>query len=226
MNASEYHVVLKKEDVLILESLKPVLEGLADYLGDGYELVLHSLEDMNRSVIKIINGHHTGRREGAPITDLALSMLSRLLESDGPSAITYFTQNKKGEPLKSTTIAIRGRDEKIIGLLCINFYLNTPFTDVMNSFAGHLEGNSSYEQESFVDNVEDLIRDAYEPIRDAVYADPAISVSQRNKEIVAGLYQKGIFKLKNAVHIVARIMGISHNTVYLHLRKMSAEKAG
>lgn len=223
MNATEYHVALKKEDILILESFKHVLEGLADYMGEGYELVLHNLEDMNRSVIKIINGHHTDRQEGAPITDLALAMLSRLLESNGPNAITYFTRNKKGEPLKSTTIAIRGKDDKIIGLLCINFYLNTPFADVMGGFAGDWNSPGGFEQETFVDNVEELIRNAYEPVRAAVYDNPEISASQRNKEIVSGLYQRGIFKLKNAVFIVARLMGISHNTVYLHLRKISSE---
>lgn len=228
MNVAEYHVVLKKEDVLILESFKSVLEGLADYLGEGYELVLHSLEDMNKSVIKIINGHHTGRREGAPITDLALTMLSHLLENNdlasGPNAITYFTRNKKGEPLKSTTIAIRGKDGKIIGLICINFYLNTPFLDILDSYTNSdPNGAGIYKQESFVDNVEELIRNAYEPIREMVYSNTELSATQRNKEIVAQLHQKGIFKLKNSVFIVAKLMGISRNTVYLHLRRLSAE---
>ena len=46
------------EDRCILESYKTTVEGFAEYLGEGYEVVLHSLEDLNRSVIKIINGHH------------------------------------------------------------------------------------------------------------------------------------------------------------------------
>ena len=58
-------------DFRILDSYKSVLDGLAAYLGDGYEIVLHSLHDLDHSVIKIINGHYTGRREGFPITDLA-----------------------------------------------------------------------------------------------------------------------------------------------------------
>ena len=37
-----------------------------------------------RQVVKIINGHHTGRTTGAPITDLALSMLSRLENENRP----------------------------------------------------------------------------------------------------------------------------------------------
>ena len=65
-------------DRQILNSYALMLNGLGAYLGDGYELVLHSLESLDHSVIKIINGHFTGRKEGSPITDLALKMLGEL----------------------------------------------------------------------------------------------------------------------------------------------------
>lgn len=92
-------VSLTPADRMILESYKTMAEGLSDYLGSGYEIVLHSLENLDRSVIKILNGYHTGRREGAPITDLALEMLARIKETGGdPPYISYFTKNKRDEP--------------------------------------------------------------------------------------------------------------------------------
>ena len=42
------------------------MDGLALYLGEGYEFVLHSLEDLSHSVVKIINGHYSNRKPGAP----------------------------------------------------------------------------------------------------------------------------------------------------------------
>ena len=72
-------VKLTRADQKILKSYIPTLQGLAAYLGSSYEIVLHSLEDYDHSVIGIINGEHTGRRIGAPITDLALDMLDELL---------------------------------------------------------------------------------------------------------------------------------------------------
>ena len=66
---------LTKTDRAVLESYKILCDGLANYLGEGYEIALHSLENYDSSVIKIINGYYTGRKEGAPITDLALHML-------------------------------------------------------------------------------------------------------------------------------------------------------
>ncbi len=69
---------LTEIDRMILQSYDTVLDGLAQYLGDGCEIVLHSLENLDKSVIKIVNGHHTGRKVGAPITHLALEMLDEI----------------------------------------------------------------------------------------------------------------------------------------------------
>ena len=61
--------------------------------GEGYELVLHSLESLDHSVIKIINGHYTGRSEGSPITDLALKMLGQLEQDPSRTVSPYFNKN-------------------------------------------------------------------------------------------------------------------------------------
>uniref|UniRef100_UPI000B20528B PAS domain-containing protein n=1 Tax=Clostridium sp. NkU-1 TaxID=1095009 RepID=UPI000B20528B len=63
-------------------------------------MVLHSLEDTEHSVIKIINGHHTGRTEGMPITDLALLMLEEI-EKDGEKKLYFlFYQEQKRRTVK------------------------------------------------------------------------------------------------------------------------------
>ena len=56
--------------------------------------MLHSLEDYDHSVIGIINGEHTGRRIGAPITDLALDMLDEL-SAGGKASTVYFSREQK-----------------------------------------------------------------------------------------------------------------------------------
>ena len=43
---------LSKVDKQILESYTYILEGLADYLGPGYEFVLHSLETSIDQLLK------------------------------------------------------------------------------------------------------------------------------------------------------------------------------
>ena len=208
-------VSLSDEDRMILESYKTLAEGLSDYLGSSYEIVLHSLEDLNRSVIKILNGYHTGRREGAPITDLALEMLSRIRETGDTPYISYFTKNKKDEPLKSSTIAIKGREGRVIGLLCMNCYLNTPLADILSAFTPPASAGMS---ETFSDTSGDMIENTVVQVREQVMSDPGIAASAKNRAIVTALYEKGIFNLKDAVVRTANLLNISKNTVYLHLR--------
>jgi len=219
----ENTVQLTETDREILESYKGLCEGLSDYLGEGYEIVLHSLESYDKSVIKIINGYYTGRTEGSPITDLALHMLEKVRAQDDAGYISYFTKNKKGEPMRSTTITIPGEGGRIIGLLCINLYLNTPVERFLSNFC---EQKATVDvdpnKENFVSDPAELITEAVAQVRAEVMEDASITSQNRNKEIVARLSGRGIFKLKDSVVKCAEILGISKNTVYMHIRNLAS----
>lgn len=210
---------LTDKDRLILNSYKILIDGLAEYLGDGYELILHSLENLDSSVIKIINGEYTGRKEGAPITDLALSMLEKIKQQGSHQAQSYFNKNKNGAVLKSATIPIIGENERIIGLLCINLHTEIPFYKMISSFFPG-ETFSSTQQETFAENADDLIVSTLDSARNAVMNNPSITSVNRNKEIITILYNKGVFNMKDSVIKVAGLLGISKNTVYMHIRNM------
>lgn len=211
-------VVFTVTDRVILNSYRSVLDGLAVYLGDGFEFVLHSLEDYDSSVIKIINGHHTGRKIGAPITDLAINMLSKIQEEKLDGAIAYNSRNKKGSPLRSTTIVIHGELHRPIGLLCINFYIDTPLSETFPFFDFVANDTTGLSSENFATDVDTMIEQAYEEASNKVMSDASISPLMKNKEIVNVLNNHGIFKMKDSVVKVAEVMGVSKNTVYMHLR--------
>jgi predicted transcriptional regulator YheO len=217
-------VVLTEKDRLILESYKNLIDGLADYLGTGFEIVLHSLEDLEKSVIKIVNGFHTGRKEGAPVTDLALNMISKISSENLGNSISYFAKNRKGEPMKSSTMVIRGEENKIIGVLCINFYLNTPISTLMDVFTPVNQQNNSIIKENFAETAQELIMKSLEEAREQVENDDKILPSLKNREIIFLLYNWGIFKMKDAVEVIAQAMNLSKNTVYLHLRSIKNNK--
>ncbi len=86
-------------------------------IGSHCEIVLHSLQDLKCSAIRIANGEHTGRQIGSPITDLALRMLHDMTGADSSVSKCYFTRAKSGVLMKSVTIAIRNREHRVIGLL-------------------------------------------------------------------------------------------------------------
>ncbi len=219
LDTNEVH--FSDEDLRILESFQFMLEGLADYLGACYEIVLHSLKDLNNSVLAIYNGHFTGRKVGAPVTDLALKMLHDIENNSEKDSISYYTHTKDGKPMKSTTIAIRGSQNRIIGLLCINLYLGCSIA----AFMGHLLGDGaglthSVLPEDFSNDIENIVEKSLSSVQFEVMSDKTISLNNKNKEIITRLYQKGIFELKDSVNYVANALGICRNTVYLHLRNL------
>lgn len=222
--SEEYKVTLTPMDQLILDSYKVMCEGLSRYLGTSYEIILHSLGNLDHSAIKVLNGFHTGRSEGAPITNLALNMLKEIKKSGNEDLnMVYFSQNSHGDPMKSTTIPIHGEKGNIIGLLCINFYLNTPLQDILNTLTNPEKNaepvKSGSPGEIFVNTSSELLTKSIPDIRREVLDDDSIPASSKNMEIIHRLYENGFFNFKNSIPQCAQALHISKNTVYLHLKK-------
>lgn len=213
--------ILTEKDKAILESYMNVADGLADFWGENCEVVVHDLSHLDSSVIKIINGHLSGRQTGAPISEVTLGFLNKMMANPAMHHITYFAKNKRGEAFKASISAIEGENHNIIGLFCINFYLNTSLLSFMQTFTPAARTETENISETFVENAEELMLNALEDAKKEVYSNLSISSSNKNKEIIALLYQKGIFNLKDSVITIANHLGISKNTVYMHIRNMN-----
>lgn len=224
MEKRDHYLKLTMVDKEILNSYMALVANLGSYLGEGYEIILHSLENLQHSVIKIVNGHYSGRSEGAPITDLALSMLTQIEKKQDRSAITYLNKSKSGRTLRSSTIPITGENDRIIGLLCINYYTEVSVYSILQKFnlVNPLADDNHEISETFAENADELIKSSLDTVRARVLNDPSISLQNKNKEIVIALYNKGIFNLKDSVVKVADLLQISKNTVYMHLRSLKS----
>lgn len=224
MEKRDHYLKLTLVDKEILNSYMALVANLGSYLGEGYEIILHSLENLQHSVIKIVNGHYSGRSEGAPITDLALSMLTQIEKKQDRSAITYLNKSKSGRTLRSSTIPITGENDRIIGLLCINYYTEVSVYSILQKFnlVNPLADDNHEISETFAENADELIKSSLDTVRARVLNDPSISLQNKNKEIVIALYNKGIFNLKDSVVKVADLLQISKNTVYMHLRSLKS----
>jgi predicted transcriptional regulator YheO len=219
------YITLTLEERTILNSYKSTIDGLAAYLGSSYEITLHSLEDLDHSVIKIVNGFHTERKVGFPITDLALFMLEKINnDKDALDYQVYFSKNKLGEPLKSTTIAVRGNEDRIIGLICINLYLGTPLIHFVSELMP--QDTSVFASENYLDSPTMTIEQELQNAKEIVFNDINILPSLRNKEIIRILYKKRVFEIKNSVEQVAIHLNITVNTVYFHLRNIAKKDEG
>ncbi|OOE91249.1 hypothetical protein BZG78_02585 [Salinivibrio sp. MA351] len=215
---------LNQQDSVILRSYAAVVDGLAALIGEHCEIVLHALDDLNKSAIKIANGENTGRKVGSPITDLALRMLRDIEGSERNFSRAYFTRAKSGTLMKSITVAIRNGDNRIIGLLCININLDAPFSQVLQAFIPDDLAKQAASSVNFASDVEELVDQTVERTVEEVNADKTVSNNTKNRQIVMALYDKGIFDIKDAIHRVASRLNISKHTVYLYVRQRKTEE--
>lgn len=212
---------LTEKEKAILESYAPIADGLAEFWGENCEIIVHDLTHLDASVVKIVNGHLSGRQVGAPISEVTLNFVNKMMANPGMEHISYFAKNKRGEAFKSSLSAIKGEQQRMIGIFSINYYLNTPLLSFMQNFTPMAKAESENISETFVENIEDLMLNALDDAKKAVYSNLSISSSNKNKEIIALLYQRGIFNLKDSVLTIANHLGISKNTVYMHIRNMN-----
>ncbi|HHE3467118.1 TPA: transcriptional regulator [Pasteurella multocida] len=209
-----------EEDKTILHSYRAVVDGVSALIGRHCEIVLHSLEDLEHSTICIANGHNTNRQIGSPLTDLALKSLHNM-QTDSVSK-PYFTRAKNQGLMKSVTIAIRNKRQRIIGLLCININLDVPVSEFMQAFMP-TQAEAEASSVNFASSVEELVAQTVEKTIEEVTADRLVANNNKNRQIVISLYEKGIFDIKDAINLVAERLDISRHTVYLHIRQLKQD---
>lgn len=208
------------EDRTILNSYRAVVDGVSALIGEHCEIVLHSLEDLEHSAICIANGHNTNRQEGSPITDLALKSLHNM-KTDSVSK-PYFTRAKSNSLMKSVTIAIRNKSQRIIGLLCININLDVPVSQFLQALMPTSE-QSETSTVNFASSVEELVVQTVEKTIEEVTTDRLVANNNKNRQIVVSLFEKGIFDIKDAINLVADRLDISRHTVYLYIRQIKQD---
>lgn len=207
----------------ILKAFIPVTKGLAQMLGPDYEIVLHDITDPEHSVIAIENGHVTGRKIGAPLTDLGLYILRSEKFREVDVVPNYMTTTSDGRILRSTTIFIRDENEKIIGFLCINFDTTkvSMFKQVIDQHLSFqkLEDLAGANHEKFASRVEELLNEAIQEVKSLTGKPLRYATKEEKINVLKKLDEKGFFLLKGAVDLLAREMGNSKFTIYAYLRE-------
>jgi len=210
---------LTGEDRAILRNISTISAGIARQFGEYCEVVVHSLEDIEKSIIAIENGQVTGRSVGGPMTDFALSILEKCDEGAEEVYGPYYTTTESGHAMKSTTTIIKNAENQPIGFLCMNFDTSAPFDSLMESLLPAVKGGQMV-SEHFPLTAKDLVDTSYSEICEEINRRTGISPTQKNKMVVEELYKRGIFHIKNGIDIVAEKLGISRYTVYNYIREV------
>jgi len=210
------------EDKNILKSHEAIVDAIAAFLGTSCEVTLHSLEDVDHALIKIVNNEHTKRKPGHPLTDQGKQILEDFKASGKQDKSHYTTTSASGDPMRSLFTVITNK-EKPIGLIGINYNMNTPLSEFISTFSifnqNRLKEEHS-EHSSAPTSVEEMIHDAVSEMITNISTNINIPNHEKNKYIVYGLYDKGIFDIKGSVIMVAKELKLSKFTIYSYIREL------
>jgi predicted transcriptional regulator YheO len=202
----------------ILNSMKPIVKGIAQTFGNNCEVVLHDITDPYSSIVAIENAHVTERAIGGP---MSLSNIELIKKGNfTQDQINYTKKTSDGRVLKSTTIIIRDQNQKPIGCLCINFDLSEFIIvrNTINSLCRTADDESSKEN---ISNDDTNINDVLCRLVDSVLKNSGKPVAYMSKEdkvdIVSALDSRGAFLIKGAIDYVAKVLCVSRYTVYNYL---------
>ncbi|MGA8941349.1 MAG: PAS domain-containing protein, partial [Thermoactinomyces sp.] len=110
---------MNKEDQPIFDFAIRTADVLVNMFGKHCEVAVHDFSNLKQSLIHLA-GSVTAREIGSPATDLILNQLAK--KQDGIKDLcNYQTQSQNGNILKSSTVFLRNKNNKVIGALCINY---------------------------------------------------------------------------------------------------------
>lgn len=220
----------------LLEQYVKLTEFLGRALGPDYEVALHDLTDANRSLIALANGHISGRKVGAPLTNKALSILRDKSYEQSDYRVHDYGLSINGKELRSNTLFIK-QDGQLVGMLCINFD-DTRYRAVSSQILGLCHPDAFFASpaaadapalperaapERFADSTDAVVRDAVARELERLGVTAERLTSGERVKIIAALEKGGIFLIKGAVRDVAAGLRCSQASVYRYLSQMKTE---
>ncbi len=211
---------------------------LADFLGktlgSEYEIVLHHINGDDHSIVHIVNGSISGRSIEDPQTDLTFKYIQDQTVLNNDYIINNRGVEKNNKVIRSSSLFIKDDNNKLVGMLCINFngskYVNLAkqLLKLTNMENASIENEYLNQPISKMENVSSSINNAADKAVNKSLETSNIPVERLTAdekiEIVRELESKGVFMLKGAVSEVAEKLMVSEATLYRYIRKVSNVK--
>ncbi|NLU24375.1 MAG: hypothetical protein GXW99_06615 [Clostridiales bacterium] len=214
-----------------------IVDFLGRILGPDYEIALHELKDDSNEIVALSGGELTGRHLGSPLSNRTLEFVTSRLYESRNYVLRFQTSSASGRKLCSNTMFIKGKNDELAGLLCINFDASR-YQELASRVLELCGGMEPAEQEGLP--IEDTSAD--ETLREypksitgatasivaeviAAYPVSGNRLTQEEKmEIMDTLNRKGVFLLKGAVSYVAKELQSSEASIYRYLGKLNHKK--
>lgn len=204
----------KIEFQALWKQYEPFLQAIVELFHPFAEAAVHDL-----SLGKIVALYHSlsGRKVGepSPIKEL------KVKTEEFPDYFTpYYKENFDGRPLKCTSITLRDKFGKAVGLICVN--VDVAFFQEANALLSmFLQTKSEAENpvEIFGGDSEQLIENVIREYLEEHHLRLTHLKRGHKKEITQRLYHKGVFNFKNAAPYIAKKLNSSRASIYNYIRE-------
>lgn len=206
---------MSREFAQLLKQYEPLIKALVDLFHPFVEVAIHDLK--KGKVVAIY--HNISQRkigEPSPLKELKISI------SEFPDYFSpYYKQNWDGRSLKCTSITMRNKMGKPIGLICLNIDVAF-FQDGYQLLQTFLQVKSEAENpiEIFGSQFEEQTEGLIKQFLDETHLSLQHLNRVQKKELVQHLYRKGIFNFKNAVPFLAKKLKTSRASIYNYIKQI------
>jgi len=204
----------------ILEHYIKSGEIIAEMFAPYLEVIIHDLQTPEHSIIAIFNNHITGRKIGDGTSDIGYKKLKDKLPD---KIVNYNNQSPSGADLKSSSLTIRNRDDKIIGSMGLNFDLSS-FVNVKEFFEIFTKtftlDNLPKQEEFFRWTVKDEIQQALNKYIASHDLQGKVLNRKDKLNVVAYMKKDGHIKKKGAISILSEMLAITRPTLYKYIKEV------
>ncbi|HIP40064.1 MAG TPA: transcriptional regulator [Desulfocapsa sulfexigens] len=205
----------------IFQNLRQIADAIHALFGPNCEIVIHDLSDLQKSLV-YMKGDVTGRKVGAPATDLLAKLLQQIPER-GDHRHNYKSVTADGRCLKSATTIIKDSKGKAVAAFCINLDTTKYFNAIQSllPFIHDLETGIYPSKETFTDSPGDTVKTLFVQAVEEMGVQPSAMSIEEKRRFIEKLKQNGAFQFKGAVEQVAGFMDVTKCTVYNYLKKIA-----
>lgn len=215
-----------------LEPYAKMVEFLGKALGDNCEIALHDLTSKDQEIVAIANNQLSGREVGAKLSNLSLHYLDTKQYLNNDFVMNYKTVGPDGKLMRAATYFIKEEGQEMpVGMLCIN--VNISDLEYMTATIKKILGIKEEKEIEFkMDNPVEILSSPLDEMIDMYIKEclekmgfPSYFLAERLNvdekiKVVKYLQEKGTFKVKGAIVLVAEKLAVSEPTVYRYLKKM------
>jgi len=215
-----------------LEPYAKIVNFLGKALGDNCEIALHDLTSQEQEIVAIANNQLSGREIGAKLSNLSLHYLDTKQYINNDFVMNYKTVGPDGKLMRAATYFIKEDGKEMpVGMLCIN--VNISDLEYLTTTIKKILGVKEEKEIEFkMDNPVEILSSPLDEMIDMYIKEclekmgfPSYFLAERLNvdekiKVVKYLQEKGTFKVKGAIVLVAEKLAVSEPTVYRYLKKM------